>query len=104
MKQFQFGYKTYEQFRNELTKIRQWQNARIVSKIVLQVYSVELESSVFRKMFAAIDEILPDAIYLGCSTNGNIIDGKIVRIDDMTGKSKEEREKEEKKREEEESI
>ena len=34
----------------------------------------------------------------------HIIDGKIVRIDDMTGKSKEEREKEEKKREEEESI
>ena len=33
-----------------------------------------------------------------------IIDGKIVRIDDMTGKSKEEREKEEKKREEEASI
>ena len=29
----------------------------------------------------------------------HIIDGKIVRIDDMTGKSKEEREKEEKKRE-----
>lgn len=81
MKQFQFGYKTYEQFRNELTKIRQWQNARIVSKIVLQVYSVELESSVFRKMFAAIDEILPDAIYLGCSTNGNIIDGKIAKSD-----------------------
>ena len=81
MKQFQFGYKTYEQFWNELTKIRQWQNARIVSKIVLQVYSVELESSVFRKMFAAIDEILPDAIYLGCSTNGNIIDGKIAKSD-----------------------
>lgn len=80
LKQFQFGYKTYEQFRNELTKIRQWQNARIVSKIVLQVYSVELESSVFRKMFAAIDEILPDAIYLGCSTNGNIIDGKIAKM------------------------
>ena len=34
----------------------------------------------------------------------HIIDGKIVRIDDMTGKSKEEREKEEKKREEEASI
>ena len=34
----------------------------------------------------------------------HIIDGKIVRIDDMTGKSKEEREKEEKNREEEASI
>ena len=34
----------------------------------------------------------------------HIIDGKIDRIDDMTGKSKEEREKEEKKREEEASI
>ena len=81
MKQFQFEYKNFGQFKNELIKIKQWESSHIVSKIVLQVYSIELESSIFIEMFAAIDEILPDAIYLGCSSNGNIIDGKISESD-----------------------
>lgn len=81
MKQFQFGYRNDDQFRKELTKIKQWQSARIVSKIVLQIYSVELEERVFTRIFQVIDEILPDALYLGCSTNGNIIDGRFAKSD-----------------------
>lgn len=81
MKQFQFEYRSYDQFRSELVKIKQWQSSHIISQIVFQVYSVELENSVFTKLSDAIDEILPDALYLGCSTFGNIIDGRMSESD-----------------------
>lgn len=81
MKQFQFEYKTYEQFKKELIKIKQWKSYHVISQVILQVYSVELQDSIFIRMFTTIDEILPNAICLGCSTNGNIIDGKISKSD-----------------------
>ncbi len=81
LKQFQFEYKTYEQFKKELVKIKQWKSSHIISNIVLQIYSVELENSIFLKIFKTIEELLPDAMYLGCSTNGNILDGKISSSD-----------------------
>lgn len=81
MRQFQFEYNNHEQFRKELTKVKQWKSSHITSNVVLQVYSVELEDSIFKEMFKIIDEILPSALYLGCSTNGNILDGKISSSD-----------------------
>lgn len=81
VKQFQFEYKSYSQFRNEIIKIKQWKSSHITSQVVFQVYSAALEDSILVRMFQAIDEMLPDAIYLGCSTNGNIIDGKISALD-----------------------
>ena len=81
LKQFQFEYQNFGQFKNELIKIKQWESSHIVSKIVFQVYSTSVESSIFIKIFETIDEILPDAVYLGCSSNGNIIDGKLSKSD-----------------------
>lgn len=81
MKQFQFEYNSYEQFRNELIKIKQWKSSHVISKIVFKVYSTELKSDVFIKMFQTIDDILPEALYLGCSTFGNIIDGGMSKSD-----------------------
>lgn len=81
MRQFQFEYRSYEQFRNELVKIKQWKGSHIISHIVFRIYSVKLESSVFNGLFHAIDEIIPEALYLGCSTFGNIIDGRMSDSD-----------------------
>lgn len=77
MKQFQLEYKSYDQFRNELKKIKQWKSFHIISNIVFQIYSLKLDSSIFAEMSEAIDEMIPDALYFGCSTFGNIIDGRM---------------------------
>ena len=81
MKQFQFEYNTEEQFRNELTKIKQWKSSHIMSQIVFQVYSIDLDSNIYIRLFSDIEEILPDALYLGSSTFGNIIDGRMSDSD-----------------------
>lgn len=81
MKQFQFEYENLKQFKNELIKIKQWQSSHIVSNMLFQVYSVIQRREVFIKMFAVIDEILPEAYYFGCSSNANILDGKMSDSD-----------------------
>lgn len=77
LKQFQFEYQNLEQLKNELIKIKQWQSSHIFSSTLFQVYSTILDNDIFIEMFKEIEDILPNAYYLGCSSNGNIIDGKM---------------------------
>ncbi len=76
MRQFQFYYEDQESLRRELMKIRQWQNTRIHSGIVFQVLSEILDQPLLEDIQAQIHEMIPDALIMGCSTNGNICEGK----------------------------
>ncbi|MBR1529618.1 MAG: GGDEF domain-containing protein [Oscillospiraceae bacterium] len=77
MKQFQFIYQNQNQLRNELTKIRQWEKSRITSSVVFCIFSEVLEKETLDNICLTIRQELPDALYMGSSTNGNIMNGHV---------------------------
>ncbi len=81
MKQFQFGYQNMDKLTRELRKIRQWSSSRIVSHIVFHIFTEQHDRTLIGEICAEIGRELPEAEYLGCSTNGNIMNGAISHYD-----------------------
>lgn len=77
VKQLQFQYEDPNDLRRELRKIDLWRKEHITSGIVLQILSESTDTAMLDTICRTIDEMLPDALYYGCSTNGNICDGHI---------------------------
>ena len=77
MKQFQFIYQNPNQLRNELHKIHQWSKHKITSYVIFQVFSELLCQETIDSICTQIEEICPEALYMGCSTNGNIMEGHV---------------------------
>ncbi|MBE6876568.1 MAG: diguanylate cyclase [Ruminococcus sp.] len=77
MKQFQFIYQNQNQFQKELVKLRQWQKTRVTSHIVFQIFSESLERKKIQNICDMIEQELPEALYMGCSSNGNILEGRV---------------------------
>lgn len=77
MKQFQFLYHNSDELHRELYKIEQWRKSRVTSGVVFQILSESLDRSLLDSICDAIRTAMPDADYMGCSTNGNIFDGHL---------------------------
>ena len=75
MKQFQFDYGGEDKLVSMLKRIRQWCNASVVSNVLFQIYTESLDRSKIERICDVIDREIPDALYMGCSTNGNILMG-----------------------------
>ncbi len=75
MKQFQFDYGGEDKLVSMLKRIRQWCNASVVSSVLFQIYTESLDKSKIERICDVIDREIPDALYMGCSTNGNILMG-----------------------------
>ncbi len=75
MKQFQFTVQGREDFRREIIKIRQWCGARVTSAVLFQIYTEVLDREHLYEVCHTIEEEMPEALYVGCSSNGNIIKG-----------------------------
>ena len=75
MKQFQFNYESEDKFISSLKRIKQWCNSTVVSNVVFQIYTESLNKNRIQSICSMIEKELPDALYIGCSTNGNIIMG-----------------------------
>lgn len=76
MKQIQFNYESDAQLLKDLKKIKQWCNASITSKVLFQIYTETLNHSKIQDICQMIEKKMPEAIYMGCSTNGNIVMGE----------------------------
>ena len=77
MKQLQFEYENSESFRREVRRLRQWKDTGICSSMVFDLYIETLEDNLITEIISVIREEIPDALYRGCSTNGNIIEGTL---------------------------
>ena len=75
MRQFQFSYDNEDKFVNGLRKIKQWCQSSVTSTVFFQVYIHTLNRPKVETVCAMIEKELPEAIYMGCSTNGNILMG-----------------------------
>lgn len=75
MKQFQFEYTSIGKLKRELDKINQWRRSKVTSCVLFEFYAEDIERSQIELACEIIDQEVPDALYMGCSTNGNIIEG-----------------------------
>ena len=75
MKQFQIAYKNDETFLRELDDIRQWQAENPSYATLFRIYSDDMELSHIQHVCDILDEQMPQAQYLGCTSHANILDG-----------------------------
>ena len=77
MRQIQFEYQDDASFRQELNRIDKWRTNRELSAILFHVFSDNLEVEKIRHVTSLIEFTLPDALYVGCTTSGNVMDGHL---------------------------
>ena len=77
MKQFQIAYHNDEAFLRELNDIRQWCESNPSYTKVFRIYSADLDLSRLRHVCDILDEQMPDALYLGSTSNVNILGGAL---------------------------
>ncbi|MCM1181575.1 MAG: diguanylate cyclase [Clostridium sp.] len=77
MKQFQILYKDDEGFLDKLNEIKQWRTSNPAYATVFRIYSEDMELEHIRHICDCLDDEMPDALYLGCTTNANIMDGAL---------------------------
>ena len=75
MRQFQFTFRDHKTLEKELRKLRQWIKGRFCSQLIIQMFTEELDCGRIERACESIGKILPEALYAGCSTNGNIVNG-----------------------------
>ncbi|MBD5540564.1 MAG: diguanylate cyclase [Lachnospiraceae bacterium] len=75
MKQFQISYINDEGFIEKLTEIKEWRAAHSGYVTVFRIYSEDMEFEHIEHICDILDEEMPDALYLGCTANANIMDG-----------------------------
>lgn len=75
MKQLQFAFKEDDTLIDELKKIRQWVRSGLCSTVLIQIYTEILNKARIERVCAKIREQLPEALIVGCSSNGNIMNG-----------------------------
>ena len=78
MKQFQFTYTDDAALRRELSQIIRWRGANPISAAVFRIYSNITDTALIEHVCQLLDEAMPDAQYLGCTTNANIRDGALA--------------------------
>ncbi|MCQ2098496.1 MAG: diguanylate cyclase [Fibrobacter sp.] len=77
MKQFQFEFSATDKLKSELDKINQWRKSRFTSSTVFSIYAENTEQEKIKAACEIIEREMPDALYLGCTTNGTITEGRL---------------------------
>ena len=80
MRRFQFEYENENAFSRELSKLKQWTKRQIVHEVLFHIFSENADNSdksAITEVINGIEKFFPDAIYVGCSTNGNIVAGDL---------------------------
>ena len=77
MKQIQFEYIDDASLRQELNRIDKWKLNHRVSSMLFHVFADNLEAEKIRHVCSLIEFALPEALYSGCTTSGNVMDGRL---------------------------
>ncbi len=77
MRQFQFEYKSKLSFTREIVKLDKWCKTRICTNVVFNIYSETPDKGVLMDISTVLETIMPYALFMGCSSNGNIVDGAL---------------------------
>ncbi len=75
MKQFQILYKEDGGFLENLKEIKQWRASHSAYVTIFRIYSEDMNLEHVKHICECLDAEMPDALYLGCTTNANIMEG-----------------------------
>lgn len=75
MKQVQFTFQDDKKLEEELRKLRQWARSNFCSKVLIQICTEILDRERIGHVCKTIERLMPEALYAGCSSNGNIVNG-----------------------------
>ena len=75
MKQLQFTFKKESDLEAEIRKIRQWYKSNFCSTLLIQVFTEILDRETIQRTCALLQAQMPEAVIVGCSSNGNILNG-----------------------------
>ena len=78
MKQFQITYQDDATLRRELSKIDQWRNKHASYTTLFRIYSDNMSRAYIQHVLNILDEVMPDALYLGCTTHASIQNGSLA--------------------------
>ena len=78
MKQFQIAYKNDESLRRNLEEIKQWCAANTSYTTLFRIYSADMDLAHIQHVCDILDESMPDALYLGCTSHANLLDGALA--------------------------
>ena len=75
MKQVQFTFQDDKKLEEELRKLRQWASSNFCSKVLIQICTEIPDRKRIEHVCETIERLMPEALYAGCSSNGNIVNG-----------------------------
>jgi hypothetical protein len=75
MKQVQFTFQDDKKLEEELRKLRQWGRSNFCSKVLIQICTEIPDRERIEHVCETIERLMPEALYAGCSSNGNIVNG-----------------------------
>ena len=82
MKQFQFTYTDDNSLLRELEQIEQWRRENTAHITVWRIYSfetIDTDVELIKHICDILEQKMPDALYLGCDTGGNISSGALTQ-------------------------
>ncbi len=79
MKQFQLKYETKESFTEQLNKLSQWRSANPSYTTIFRIFSQDMDKEHIAEICRLIEDKMPDALYFGCTSNANIIEGALAK-------------------------
>ena len=81
MKQFQIAYQNDESLCKDLEEIKQWCDTNPSYTTLFRVYSADMELGHIKHVCDILDETMPEALYLGCTSHANLLDGGLAKAD-----------------------
>lgn len=81
MRVFEYAYRDSGEFKSELQALKKWCNEHNVSNVLFHVYTQTVDNPSLGTVLQLISKTIPRALYVGCSSSGNIINGELSDTD-----------------------
>lgn len=81
MRQFNMTYTGEELFREKLDEIKRWCDTNASGEVVFRIYSQDMEREHIQAVCDILDDVMPKALYFGCTSNANILDGALTQAE-----------------------
>ena len=78
MKQFQAVYRDRDSFHGAVSEWRAWRAANTSGQALIHIFSDGADDASVRDAREVVEQVMPDAVYVGASASGNIYGGNIT--------------------------
>ena len=78
MKQFQAAYRDRDSFRDTLVGWETWRAENACGQALIHIFSDGADDADVMAVRDIVEQVMPDAAYLGASASGNIYEGNIT--------------------------